>query len=1102
MLRSGGTNSEQILTDLDRLLPMSMSQPRFRQMATTFSMDLDRPGLTPYMRDTSVNGFYQYYLPTNTVGATSKFPLFAAATPPNPFATATVPVDMSTRGTKLGTFTAGGSGATEYDPNTWQAGTNGQGTTEQKTGGFLDASVRRIDLNRISMANYINTQGNLVNTNYVYPTPDATSGQINMTDLPTVQNFFIAQKARCDLARDIFNALRQLTGAKDPRDLTANTTSPEYMALRWSAQLSVNIVDYIDDDDISTPFVWNPVNPTFTTTNTPGTVASVTNPFPGINDVNQDPQNFTSAAQVGLRVVFGFEAPKAVINEAYVQYENASNEVVTGTTATKPFHLNAWVELHNPMLSGSATLQTAPLKDSKGNILTNPYVSYRLLMTDTNSGLDESTANGRQNVLGNPDATNLTVLPTHQNYNVAFGDTNLAWPPAPPKVVPPAKTPPSPTDWAPANALATLAPAAGAFKGTSTSTATSLTATGFYVLGPQVGHTKNENPNLNAFITNRSPHMTHPVPLVNTNAKSIVKPDVAPASVSFLLQRLACPSIPPSATNPYVLVDYMEQVPVFDVREMKLSGKVAAPPPPSSEASVGRVQPFDAVSASTTIPNNSKAVVTGSPGKMFQKYYTNANQPKHSFLAHNYDVPGKIPPKVTVAYGQPNQTTSDTLQMPFSWPNHLDRQVISPMELMTVCAYKPHQFTHNFIAAGAAVGSAPNAQQHLANWTSNSTLLYRLFQVVEAGPRANGAVLNGRIPGKVNINTVWDKEVFRALCDAQRANTFFGPSANLSDQFVDAVWAQIIQQRSPNAAPPIPTITLNDTPFWSIATGPFTGTTDALMQVRGLNAGQGAMNVLTPNATNTNMLLLEPFSTGATPTPLTSHPYQRVEMLNKIFNNLTTRSNTFAVFLTVGFFEVLDDTVRPVRLGAEIGASENRQIRHHMVAIVDRTQLQILNFQLPGVALIPDPAHPTLDHIEVQPIALDPLDTNAPRQYSYIPQSMMQLPLPPGATPVTKPIKDPRTGRNWTLQAGSVLVLDPGTTSEETVVLETEPSSVAFSGDPARLRFRILKQHGVVGPNGTRLTSMNVIVRGNPGPMPKYNARLDPTVVPFVAVID
>src|SRR5207302_6640359 len=49
-----------------------------------------------------------------------------------------------------------------------------------------------------------------------------------------------------------------------------------------------------------------------------------------------------------------------------------------------------------------------------------------------------------------------------------------------------------------------------------------------------------------------------------------------------------------------------------------------------------------------------------------------------------------------------------------------------------------------------------------------------------------------RIPGKININTIWDPETLRALCDPQPANGF-------TPADLDAIWNQIVSTTNPNA---------------------------------------------------------------------------------------------------------------------------------------------------------------------------------------------------------------------------------------------------------------------------------------------------------------
>jgi len=137
------------------------------------------------------------------------------------------------------------------------------------------------------------------------------------------------------LARDIFNRLVVATGASatiDPAGTgymipAAAPGAPEFDALRYLAQLAVNIVDFIDSDDISTAFVWNPVDRT--------------KPF--------DAANFDtlpgSADPVGSHTVFGVEKPKLVPNEVYAEVVTNPDD---GNKATKNYHVRLWAELLNP----------------------------------------------------------------------------------------------------------------------------------------------------------------------------------------------------------------------------------------------------------------------------------------------------------------------------------------------------------------------------------------------------------------------------------------------------------------------------------------------------------------------------------------------------------------------------------------------------------------------------------------------------------------------------------------------------------------------------------------------------------------------------------
>jgi hypothetical protein len=575
---------------------------------------------------------------------------------------------------------------------------------------------------------------------------------------------------------------------------------------------------------------------------------------------------------------------------------------------------------------------------------------------------------------------------------------------------------------------------------------------GFYLLGPKPAtpYVAGANPNLDPRATFLSPQMTYQVPATPVT-------DAPPPPPDILLQRLANPYLPPQpdptkATpaapyNPYITVDYVAppQAAVQDNRQFTTKGAVAPPPLPTNLFSFGRYQPFAGLEA-YLLP---QVPTVPPPG-----------QPKTTFFRHNYreNAPNAVPPATQYLAQRGTGVGQDPLQtgkVPFDWLVHLDRLPISPMELMHVSAFKPHELTHRFVAP--TIGGLPwNGAnegplfQHYAHWTEADTRLYRLFEMLDAKSPGAGLAVNGRFPGKVNLNTLTldDGNIFRALADAEPGNSYYG-GAN-PDAAVDKVFVNFIKRRTPDPnGVPGPA----DAPLWGLATGDAPGG-DALDQLPPLPpTPRGIQNTLLQPAaggasTWDAARLLEPTQTVNNVTvPQFTHPYQRYELLTKLFSNVTTRSNVFAVWLTVGFFEVTDDTVRPVKLGAEIGKAENRNIRHRMFAIVDRTQMQVFAGTLTS--------------------------KNANGITPGVREDLNAAPIP-----------DPRTGRTWTLQAGSLLVLEPNTDKEETVMLQQ---------DAMGLFFFALQPHPVMTP---------AVGRGNPGPWLRYNPHQDADVVPYVAVIE
>jgi hypothetical protein len=959
LLRYLETGSPALTSELFRLCPTNFNNDKTRGLVTTRSYDLDRPGVRPWLPD------YSAAFPYTLDQTMAPYPVGK----PIPF-----PTDPRTA---KGEFAHDGRAA--------------------------DAALGRIDVNRPLPS---------------YPTPDSTTHRIKNSD---VSLFLAAQAARVQLAQDIYDRLRLVTTGTivDPKTIgiTPRARQQEFYALQWLAQLAVNIVDYIDEDDYSTPFQWY------------------------VDDQSHQNQPY---------YVYGTELPRVVINEAYAESRNDPADLPQNKAKTN-YITNFWVELLNTFLqdndrgdSGVARLQTLP---SQG--YPNGYAVYRLKIATAQP--PSTTIRNPSNVLGEPDQEKVKLIikdfiPANPQQNA---DQTI-------NVIQPAM-------------------AASTYTGQR---ATNLN--GFYVLGPS-------NPKWNAFegvggnplstlqvkdqqttITGTTPSSMSYVTPVGQN------PNGPPTAYGLFLQRLACPALPPAGPgipyNPYITVDYMEVLQVNNAIQYTQTGQNQAYKPATSRVSYGRNQPYAADKSQQKAQNPKGRTPPESA------------EPLHTFFRHN----GREPS----APVQPDSLTSpNTIKTPFDWLQHGDRQLISPMEILHVSAFKPHELTQQFFAR-PSVGPVPQAfQQRAANAiVDQRSRLYRVFEFLETGDRALGTANGARIPGRINVNTLWDGETLLALCDPQRSNNFSQvPNFKIYDPAnpysPTTLFGNMVKSRTPGL--PLGKLDVVDRPFLGMA-APFSANEvqypapPAAPYLNGIGINDTLLRLNSAGA-STGQPIFEVPRTASTP-----HPSQWDELLNKIYNNLTTRSNVFAVWLTVGFFEVKDDTTLPVKLGAEIGRAENRHTRHRIFAIIDRTNIRE-SAATPVFVKATSPAN--------------------------VPPSSTGLPYPnPTAVPVSvDALSGTYEGIPWQIAANTQLLVGVGLDSS------TPPSSPALARLSHQEVVTVTDVNAAAGTFTARfsyphpagflinLSSQPDSVYsqpGNPGPQTNYDPRQDTAVVRYLSIIE
>ena len=200
-----------------------------------------------------------------------------------------------------------------------------------------------------------------------------------------------------------------------------------------------------------------------------------------------------------------------------------------------------------------------------------------------------------------------------------------------------------------------------------------------------------------------------------------------------------------------------------------------------------------------------------------------------------------------------------------------------------------------------------------------------------------------REPGRINLNTIYTPEVFQGLM------------AGFPDMANATFWQKFVQSRrgdsQPNvlAAPATTVPTEFARPFRSF--GGWNMTVPAIQPSITREIECTLLRSDTPAGSNRPLFQFDsalPGTIGSYNDP-NRNPFFRYQGLQRLGNLVTTRSNVYAVWITVGYFEVTPwptgrvrrhaDAVHPdgYQLGRELGSDTGDIERHRAFYIFDRT---------------------------------------------------------------------------------------------------------------------------------------------------------------------
>jgi hypothetical protein len=460
---------------------------------------------------------------------------------------------------------------------------------------------------------------------------------------------------------------------------------------------------------------------------------------------------------------------------------------------------------------------------------------------------------------------------------------------------------------------------------------------------------------------------------------------------TVFLQRLANPLAPyDPVTNPYLTVDWMPiDLTVFDGDFDDNSGSSPIQDPDEVLSNPRKAINFATRQRGNAASNyNIWAPISDDPTnstKAGSNAYFDYNLTDHHSLGYLNQAfqDSSAPYWITFISGRPAELYGDPSVKPFPWLPWFGRPYVNQLELMLVPSSHPARLLWEFQPCTASTdnytpliaGSAPFPQllNFLQSGSANGMNQFgRILDYVgvpswfegteiQVNPNAvspppayapsspgshtffppYNSISTYREPGRINLNTIYSQGVFNGLMNGNQSPT----------------WDQFKQNRRGYM-----TATNNELDFDPANLAP----TEFNNPFR--SGGSVYWNPVPPTPTREiNATYLRPSPTASDPlfqqsplhlTPPQSqqdvnntdrNPFFHYQGLERMGNLVTTRSNVYSVWITVGYFEVkpnrfttpagLPDLAHPdgYELGQEMGSDTGEIVRHRAFYMIDRT---------------------------------------------------------------------------------------------------------------------------------------------------------------------